>query len=258
LFGFRSAIAKVGGIGAEAGLTKIEIVVRFEARSLSLTRVLEAEVMDDASEAISYDAMDFAMVDQDFVDRVVAVHPDAVKVLDLGTGTARIPIRLCQQRSQYQVLGIDLAESMLEIGELNIQRAKMAQRIRLAKADSKRTPYPNWEFDLVISNSLVHHLPDPAGFFREISRLVTPTGGIVVRDLFRPDSEAELEAIMALHGEGLNDRQAKLFRDSLHAAFTLAEVTELAKSAGLVENVRIYPSSDRHWTLEKHPTPYAV
>jgi hypothetical protein len=42
-------------------------------------------------------------------------------------------------------------------------------------------------------------------------------------------------------------RQAQLFKDSLHAAFTLAEIEDLIKQAGL-ENVKIYQSSPRHWT----------
>jgi hypothetical protein len=41
-----------------------------------------------------------------------------------------------------------------------------------------------------------------------------------------------------------------LFRDSLHAAFTVDEVNQLISDAGL-EGVTVYQSSERHWTAER-------
>jgi hypothetical protein len=41
-----------------------------------------------------------------------------------------------------------------------------------------------------------------------------------------------------------------LFRDSLHAAFTLNEVKEIVQNAGL-EGVKVYQSSELHWTAER-------
>jgi hypothetical protein len=45
-------------------------------------------------------------------------------------------------------------------------------------------------------------------------------------------------------------RQAQLFQDSLRAAFTLAEIADLIQQSGL-KNVKIYQSSERHWTAIK-------
>jgi hypothetical protein len=41
-----------------------------------------------------------------------------------------------------------------------------------------------------------------------------------------------------------------LFNDSLQAAFTLDEIETMLETAGL-EGLRIYESSDRHWTAER-------
>lgn len=51
-------------------------------------------------------------------------------------------------------------------------------------------------------------------------------------------------------GTEYDEHQKMLFRDSLHAAFTLDEVNELVQKAGL-EGVKVYQSSDRHWTIER-------
>lgn len=59
-----------------------------------MQRVLEPEVMDSWEEAVAYDAMDFTEVNAAFAQRAIALAPTAAKVLDAGTGTARIPLLL--------------------------------------------------------------------------------------------------------------------------------------------------------------------
>ena len=81
-----------------------------------LPRVLEPEVMDSAEEAADYDAMDHAEVNRVFVADFLAFWPGRGGVLDVGTGTAQIPVALCRQAPEYQVVGIDLADHMLRVG----------------------------------------------------------------------------------------------------------------------------------------------
>lgn len=215
-----------------------------------LQRVLEPEVMDTWAESTAYDAMDFVEINSDFARTAVALHPQAVRVLDIGTGPARIPILLCQQHSGYQVWGVDLAQSMLVLGRRNVEEAGLLQRITLELADGKRLPYPNWDFDLVISNSVVHHLPQPIDLFREAARLVTPRGAVLIRDLIRPATVAEIDRIVDAAGI-FDATQRQLLWDSLHASLTIEEVEQLVQEVGLAG--KVYRSSDRHWTLAKPP-----
>jgi ubiquinone/menaquinone biosynthesis C-methylase UbiE len=212
-----------------------------------LDRVLEPELMDNWQEATAYNAMDFSAVNRDFALTAIGLHPQAVRVLDIGTGTAQIPIILCQEKSCYQVLGVDMAQSMLILGRRNIEAAGLLQQIRLELADGKNLPYPNWEFDTVISNSLVHHLPDPQSFFQQVARLVKPNGAVLIRDLLRPDSLAEIDRLVTEAGD-YGPRQNQLFRDSLAAAFTLAEIQDLVAAAGMTD-YQLSQTSERHWTL---------
>jgi ubiquinone/menaquinone biosynthesis C-methylase UbiE len=215
-----------------------------------MDRILESEIMDTWLEATAYNAMNFESVDAAFAADVIALDPLAVKVLDAGTGTARIPILMCQQRPQYLITGIDLAQSMLIIAQRNVEAAQLTQRIKLERVDSKRTPYPDLEFDLLISNSLVHHLPDPLSFFGEIKRLVKPGGAILIRDLIRPESDLIVNELVTKIGVNYDDRQQQLFHDSLKAALTLAEVRDLIDRVGLPE-VDLAQSSDLHWTISR-------
>jgi ubiquinone/menaquinone biosynthesis C-methylase UbiE len=215
-----------------------------------MDRILEPEVMDTWLEATAYDAMDFGAVNMAFVVDAIALDPDAVKILDMGTGTARIPILMCQQRPQYLVTGVDLAQSMLIIGQRNIEEAKMTQRIRLERVDSKKMPYPDLEFDMLVSNSLVHHLPEPLSFFQELKRLVKPGGAILIRDLVRPEDDRLVNELVTKLGKDYDVRQQQLFYDSLKAALTLAEVQDLIDRVGLTQ-VTLTQSSELHWTIAR-------
>lgn len=103
-----------------------------------MQRVLEPEVMDTEAEAMEYDAMDFLAVNNAFAQLAMELAPNKAIVLDAGTGTARIPILISQQRPNWQIIAIDLAKSMLALGEKNIQQANLADKIRLELVDVKQ------------------------------------------------------------------------------------------------------------------------
>ena len=126
----------------------------------------------------------------------------------------------------------------------------MIQRIRLERVDAKRMPYPDLEFDMIISNSLVHHLSNPLSFFQQVKRLVKPHGAILIRDLIRPDRDPIVDRLVSNIGGNYDDHQQQLFRDSLKAALTLAEVQELIDRVELPQ-VKLSQSSDLHWTIER-------
>ena len=215
-----------------------------------MERVTEPEVMDSPQEAIEYDAMDFTDVNTDFAERAAELGPPEGLILDAGTGPARIPILLCQRRPHWRVIGIDLAQSMLDVGLQNINDAGLQHQIELELVDAKRLPYPDAHFDMVVSNSLIHHLPNPLPFLQELKRVLKPNGAIFLRDLMRPASQEILDSIVDRIAGECNDHQRQLFQDSLYAAFTLDEVKDMMQQASL-EGVKVYQSSDRHWTAER-------
>jgi ubiquinone/menaquinone biosynthesis C-methylase UbiE len=215
-----------------------------------MERITEPEVMDSPQEAIEYDAMDFTEVNTTFAERAIELGPQSGLILDGGTGTARIPILMCQRRPQWQIIGIDLAHSMLEVGQKNVELSGLQQQIKLELVDAKHLPYPDGHFDMVVSNSLIHHLPEPLPFLLELKRVLKPKGAILLRDLIRPASQESLDAMVESVAADCNGHQKKLFSDSLHAAFNLDEINELVQQASL-EGVKVYQSSDRHWTAER-------
>lgn len=215
-----------------------------------MQRVLEPEVMDTWEEAVEYDSMDFTEVNAAFAKSAIALGPMSGKILDAGTGTARIPIAIAQIRPAWELTCIDLSANMLKVAAENVSKAKVQEQIKLESIDAKAMPYPDRYFDMVISNSIIHHLPDPLPFLREVRRVLKPNGAIFLRDLLRPEDEAIRDNLVEMYAGDCNSHQKQLFSDSLQAAFTLDEIQIMVETAGL-EGLRIYESSDRHWTAER-------
>jgi ubiquinone/menaquinone biosynthesis C-methylase UbiE len=218
----------------------------------SLARVLETEVMDSADEARDYDSMDHGDVNRAFVadllteQRARGIPLDA-EILDLGTGTAQIPIELCGQNPEARVVAIDLAPSMLELAASNVATRGLETRIKLQLFDAKRLPYAEGRFDAVISNSIVHHIPHPREALEEALRVVRRHGLVFVRDLARPFDEEQLRHLVATYAAGTNRHQRALFDASLRAALSVEEVRELVSELGF-DSQDVQPTSDRHWT----------
>lgn len=217
-----------------------------------LPRVLEPEVMDTEEEARDYDAMEHGDVNRSFAQDFFAFAGSAPgpRLLDVGTGTALIPLELCRRSPGVHVTGVDLAAHMLAVARENVQRSEVASRIELTLVDAKSLPFADGAFDAVLSNSIVHHIPEPAVAFREWLRVARRT--LFVRDLLRPEDEAELGRLVSLHGgtPGTEQqrRQVRLFDASLRAALTLAEVRAMVAPLGIPESA-VQRTSDRHFTL---------
>jgi ubiquinone/menaquinone biosynthesis C-methylase UbiE len=223
-----------------------------------LERRLEPELMDTTRDAIEYDAMDFTEANTKFAVDALALldrRPNP-EVLDIGTGTAQIPILMLDRNPRLQILAVDLAGEMIRLGIEKVKKAGYAAQCRLEKQDAKALRVPSHKYDLVLCNSTAHHIPNPVDLFREIARVVKPDGAIIIRDLIRPLSEDDAWAIVKRVAAGEHVRQQQLFFDSLCAALSLAEVEQMLAAAGL-RGLRVGRVSDRHWTAERRAGPPA-
>lgn len=213
-----------------------------------LTRVLEPEVMDTAEEAAEYDAMGHDEVNRRFCEDLLRVEPEPRRVVDVGTGTARIPLVLCELHPRCTVVATDLAEHMLALAERNVRAAAMSDRIALTRVDAKGSALPRRAFDVVMSNSIVHHIPDPRLSFEELIGLLAPGGLLFVRDLERPRDEETMAKLVATYTANDTPKQRGLFADSLRASLTVEEVQAMVTVLG-IPAAAVTRTSDRHWTL---------
>ncbi|HYW81562.1 MAG TPA: methyltransferase domain-containing protein [Thermoguttaceae bacterium] len=212
-----------------------------------LPRVLETEAMDTPAEAAGYDSMDHREVNQVFVADLLAARPAPGEMLDLGTGTALIPIELCRQDPTARVLAVDVAENMLRLARRNVEQAGLGDRIRLQRIDAKGLPFAEGTFSTVISNSIVHHVPEPGDVLREAWRVAAAGGLLFIRDLMRPDDDETVQRLVDTYAADATEHQRQMFDDSLRAALTVEEMRRFVGEFGqAAENV--CATTDRHWT----------
>jgi ubiquinone/menaquinone biosynthesis C-methylase UbiE len=223
--------------------------IPFLLENAMLPRVLEPEVMDSIEEARDYDLMDHSQVNRVFVADFLNCWDGEGPVLDVGTGTAQIPIELCGHSFKAQVVAIDLAEHMLAVGRENVRKAGFTDRIRLERQDAKHLPYPVRSFVAIISNSIVHHIPEPAAVLAEMVRVARPGAILFIRDLLRPPSDDAVRHLVAAYAGDANAHQQKMFDDSLRAALSLDEIRSLVADLGFSSDT-VKQTTDRHWTWQ--------
>lgn len=219
---------------------------------MALARILEPELMDTEAEAEEYHAMDFSESDGRFAEAALALVAGvrSPEILDVGTGTAKIPVLMAKARPDLRVVALDPAREMLRVATRHVAESGLDDRITLARLDGRATKLASGRFDAVISNSTVHHVHEPYPLFREMKRVLRPSGGILVRDLVRPSSMDAAWAIVKRVAAGDTLRQQQLFFDSLCAALTVPEVERLLVDVGWGD-IPVTRSSDRHWSIER-------
>jgi demethylmenaquinone methyltransferase/2-methoxy-6-polyprenyl-1,4-benzoquinol methylase len=117
------------------------------------------------------------------VEHVAAGAP--ARVLDVATGTAGIALRLVEH-CDAQVIGIDLSESMLRRGVVNVARAGAGARVHLAVGRAEQLPFADATFDALTFSYLLRYVADPAATVRELARVVKPGGTVASLEFHVP------------------------------------------------------------------------
>lgn len=217
-----------------------------------MQRVLEPEYMDTPDEASGYAAMDHSAVNAAVVDRFVELGGDACRlVVDLGTGPGDIPLLLAQRCPALHIVGVDAAATMLALAQPKVEQLALQDRVRFERGDVKALSFADGAFDGVLSNTILHHIPEPVDFLREAARVLAPGGVLLIRDLFRPPTLDDARRLVALHAGSASPDQQQLLLQSLCAALTLDEARRAVAAAGL-RDARVAMSSDRHYSIEIH------
>jgi SAM-dependent methyltransferase len=216
-------------------------------------RVPEPELMESPEQAAAYSAADFAAAHDAVVDQLLARRPsvpvEARRVIDLGCGPADVTARLAQALPQARVVGVDAGPRMLALGRQRLERLGLEGRVELRALHLPAEPedlVDLGQFDLVASNSLLHHLEDPAALWATVAAVGAVDALVHVVDLLRPADDEEVDRLVAVHARGEPEVLVDDFRSSLRAAYRPDEVVEQLRAAGLETRLAVEVVSDRH------------
>jgi ubiquinone/menaquinone biosynthesis C-methylase UbiE len=128
----------------------------------------------------------------DWIAAHVDVSPDS-KILDVAGGTGQLGRHLA--RAGASAVIVDLTDAMLAAGLRSVQE-EGRDDVTFVRGDATDLPFPDAQFDVVVSRFALHHMDDPAAAIAEMSRVCRPEGSVTVIDMVAGgDRHDELERL---------------------------------------------------------------
>jgi demethylmenaquinone methyltransferase/2-methoxy-6-polyprenyl-1,4-benzoquinol methylase len=109
------------------------------------------------------------------------------RILDVATGTADLALEMNRRLHPSRgIIGVDLSEGMIGVGQSKVEAAGASGNIRLMVADCLDLPFDEGEMDCVTAAFGVRNFTDLAAGYREMARVTRPGGILCVIELSTP------------------------------------------------------------------------
>ena len=105
----------------------------------------------------------------------------ASRILDCGCGPGSITVGLAQWAPDGETIGIDLGAEQLE-GARARARDLGVNNVAFRQGNIFELPFGEGSFDVVFSQTVLFHIPDPEKALAEIKRVLRPGGLVALRD----------------------------------------------------------------------------
>ncbi len=205
--------------------------------------------MEDETQAAAYASADFEQPHSRFIELFQESFPGldvTGAVIDLGCGPGDITFRIARAFPDCVVHGVDGSPAMLRASRHLLEGASnVRDRVRLIEGLLPNVKMPLRQYDIVISNSLLHQLHDPQVLWRSVRRFAASRAPVFMMDLRRPSTVAEAERLRAQYVGSEPEILQRDFFNSLLAAFEPEEIVVQLRTAGL-SHFTVRMIGDRH------------
>ena len=160
---------------------------------------------------------------------------EKTKVLDVGSGAGG-PAVYMADRTGCEVCGIEINEVGVEVSKKLAENSGLEETVEFHLGDAMRMPFSDNEFDLAISLNVMNVFEDKTGLFREVLRVLKPSGTwAFLSGTFELADDEETKNRMARgylipqYYDSLSSYREKL----LSAGFRVEEITEYVADFGV-------------------------
>lgn len=191
-----------------------------------------------------HDANPLQALEQPIVGKWVG-DPTGLEVLDLGCGTGRHALWIAQAGGK--VTAVDFSSGMLD----EARSKPGAKGIRFLQHDLHEPfPFTDQQFDLVVSGLVLEHLRDLPTFFKNVHRVLRPTGRAVISAMhpamFLRNSQARFtdpNSGELVHPGSLAHSLSELIMGARHGGFQIENVAEFAPDQKFAQQ---YPRAEKY------------
>jgi ubiquinone/menaquinone biosynthesis C-methylase UbiE len=177
----------------------------------------------------------------DVIRRIPGLMGFEGKALHIGCGAAAFENLLCDKLEFARFHGLELSPTLLRIGEAISSRFGYSDRIFLKTWSDDLLPYPDNEFDLVISLSSMHQWKNPEKTFPEIVRVLKRGGSVFISDIRRDQFYLPFYFYVQKMGTSFGKEIAQNLMNGYKASYTVSQIRELLESQGM-----------NRWNIEKN------
>ena len=110
-------------------------------------------------------------------------HCSQGTLLDIGTGPARLLLKLHQQSPGMRLVGIDASAAMVTQAKQNVAKAGLSEFIEVKEGSANHIPFPDQYFDIVVSTVSMHHWKQPEACLNDIYRVLKDNSFALIYDL---------------------------------------------------------------------------
>jgi demethylmenaquinone methyltransferase/2-methoxy-6-polyprenyl-1,4-benzoquinol methylase len=176
---------------------------------------------------------------------VSRIPDDALRVVDVATGTASVALELARRVPSRHVVGVDQSPEMLRAGRERVDRAGVSSRIELREGRAEELPFGDDEFDALTFTYLLRYVDDPLATMRGLARVVRPGGVLAMqefglpRGLWRPLWELYVRGVLPVGGVLTGGRAwwevGRFLGPSIREFHTSVDVAQLWREAGIAD-----------------------
>ena len=214
-----------------------------------MERIPEPELMEEKGQVQAYANADFDEPHEQFITLLsqrLGQKKFTENVLDLGCGPGDICIRFARKFTQCNIIAVDGSQAMLQMGKLMVkEHSNLRERIQFVHSRLPEMQIPSKNYQLIMSNSLLHHLGKAIWLWECIQRNSQAGTAVFMMDLRRPQNKAEAEKLVDQHSGDEPEVLRKDFCNSLLAAYTPEEVKQQLFESKL-KSLRVESIGDRH------------
>lgn len=142
----------------------------------TMTADRDAIFWDSAAKRYDRQTKRLAAMYDEMVRRILQELAPGDNVLDVGTGTGEIPLRICHAVSRLEA--VDASREMIAVARDNA-KLRGARNVTFSVHNSYNLPFRDGTFDAVIVSNLLHIVEHPADVLAEARRVLKADGRLI-------------------------------------------------------------------------------